>query len=288
MAVPVTTFDPILPAPARDYFTFDFTNEILNVPAAASNTQPFIQSAVWFIAMEPSSPPDIDMMPGDRLIGNALYDSYRTTHLVGDMVDGAVYVLTAQVTLTDGRILIKSAELACLTRGEPIAPPLDAGVVPFDYDRFISAFPQFAGADTDAIERLWISAGMLFRNDATSPEQDLPTRAYLLGLLTAHMATLFAGPGAKYGGSTMVGRINSKSVNGVSVSAEGFPGVSGTQSWYLMTQYGALFWKMTAAYRTMHYFPGPVRYMDVTLSGRRLAVNPYSPYRTTNWYEGDR
>jgi hypothetical protein len=145
---------------------------------------------------------------------------------------------------------------------DPYAP-IDPAVVALDYDRFVTAFPQFVGIDHDALGRLWINAGLIFRNDGTSPEQDLTTRSYLLALLTAHIATLFgggpnAGPGMA--GQTMVGRINSKAVNGVSISADGFPGVTGTQTWYLTTQYGALFWKSTAAYRTMHYFPGPTRF----------------------------
>lgn len=268
-SVQTATFDPILPG-GRDYFTFDFTNEIGNIPPGAPDLHPSIQAATWTIAIEPTSPPDADPTPDDRLLGDPLFDATHTSHLVGDMIDGVVYVLTASVTLSDGRVLLKSSELTCMTEHEPVMPPVDAGVVVFDYDRFVSAFPQFAGANTDALERMWISAGLIFRNDWTSPEQDLPTRAYLLGLLTAHIAALFAGPGGGPGGfgagNSMVGRINSKSVNGVSVSADGFPGVNGTQSWYLTTQYGALYWKATAAYRTMHYFPGPVRYP------------PYGPY----------
>jgi hypothetical protein len=58
----------------------------------------------------------------------------------------------------------------------------------------------------------------------------------------------------------MVGRINSKSVNGVSISADGFPGVNGTQGWYLTTKYGIDYWKITAAFRTFRYVPGPTRF----------------------------
>jgi Protein of unknown function (DUF4054) len=259
--VAVATFDPILPAPTRDYFTFDFTREVQNIPPGAPPGTPFIQAATWSITIEPTTAdPTLDPTPASRLIGAPIFDDNHTSHLAGDMVDGVVYVLTAQVTVSDGRILQKSGEVTCLIQREPVIPPLDPGVVPFDYDRFISAYPQFTGVNSDIMERLWTSAGLLFRNDSTSPEQDLPTRAYLLSLLTAHLALLFSGGPGGYGATGMVGRINSKSVNGVSVSADGFPGVNGTQAWYLSTQYGALFWKMTAAYRTMHYFPGPIRY----------------------------
>jgi hypothetical protein len=270
-----TTFGPILPAPTRDFFTFDFTAEIANIPPGSATINPVIQSAVWTIAIEPTtSPIDLDPTPDVRLIGAPIFDGNHTSHLVGDMVDSVIYVLTAQVTVSDGRVLVKHAELACFLPQEPVMPVVTGDVVPFDYDRFVSAFPQFTGADSDALESKWVAAGLIFRNDGTSPEQDLPTRAYLLDLLTAHIATLFAGPGpggSGYTGMGMVGRISSKSVNGVSVSADGFPGVTGTQSWYLMTQYGAMFWRATAAYRTMHYFPGPTRFPNYT-------VWPYAPF----------
>jgi hypothetical protein len=282
-AVPVVptgpiTFPPIPPAPARNFVTFDFTSQIQQVPPGSTQPSPAIQTATWSIALEDTSAVD-DPDLTSRLIGTPINDATHTSQLVGDMLDTAVYVLTAQVTINDGRILVKSGEISCFTPQEPVVPPVDANTVPFDYDRFILAFPQFVGVNSDTIERMWIIAGLMFRNDETSPEPDLPTRTYLLGLLTAHIAVLFAGtpgqPSGMYAGSTMVGRINSKSVNGVSVGAEGFPGVTGTQTWYLMSQYGALFWKLTAAYRTMHYFPGPQRFPG---SNWPYPYGPYSPY----------
>jgi len=277
--VAVATFDPILPAPARDYFTFDFTPEISKVPPGSPVATPVIVTAAWALAVEPTSEitdPDL----AARLIGDPVFDAYHTSQLAGDMLDGCIYLLSAQVTTSDGRILAKSAELICLTQREPAPPPsVDTGSVVFNYDQFISQFPAFAGANTDVLESCWAYAGIIFRNDATSPEQDLPTRAYLLYLLTAHIATIFAGPGAGGGfnATGMVGRINSKSVNGVSVSADGFPGVTGTQAWYLTTQYGAMYWRATAAYRTMHYFPGPQRWGGYG----GLGVYPYYGGRRT-------
>jgi hypothetical protein len=271
-------FPTIAPAPVRDYRTIDFAADLLNVPPGLPHpSHPIIPSpdpnpppiggtlvsAVWTIDLEPSTEV-YDPSYLLRLIGQPVVSLNTTSHLVGDMVAGAVYVLTATATADDGRVFVKTGELVCMVQHEPVHPPPNTGEVPFDYDRFVSAFPAFAGVNTDTLERMWIAAGLLFRNNWTSPEQDKPTRAYLLGLLTAHIATLFAGPpgstNGMYGGGGMVGRINSKSVDGVSLSADGFPGVSGTSSWYLSTQYGALFWKMTAAYRTMTYIPGPQRF----------------------------
>ena len=272
-----TVFAPIAPAPVRDYRTFDFSVELQTIPPGLPHVSPIppdptpglptdtIVSAAWSISHEPSTlPQDQDPSYLLRLIGQPVISQTTTSHLVGDMLEGVIYVLTAQIETETGRVFVKQGELVCMEMQEPVHPPINSGVVVFDYDRFVSAFPQFAGVNTDTLERMWISAGLIFRNDWTSPEPNLNTRAYLLGLLTAHIATLFAGPpgspGGMWGGSGMVGRINSKSVNGVSVSADGFPGVTGTQGWYLTTQYGALYWKMTAAYRTMHYVPGPARF----------------------------
>jgi hypothetical protein len=274
------TFPAIAPAPVRDYRTFDFAAELAIVPPGLpypspaivdppfEPSPPFVGSSItaaqWSISLEPSGEV-YDPSYLLRLLGQPIFSGTTTSHLVGDMVAGAIYVLTAQVETDDKRVFVKTGELTCMVAQEPVHPPITAGVVPFDYDRFVSAFPQFAGVNTDTLERIWISAGLIFRNDWSSPEPNLNTRAYLLGLLAAHIATLFAGPagapgGGMYGGGGMVGRINSKSVNGVSVSADGFPGVTGTSSWYLSTQYGALYWKATAAYRTMHYIPGPIRF----------------------------
>ena len=272
-----TLFPVIAPAPVRDYRTFDFTAELANVPPGLPGISPAppdpsptplppsatIEEAIWSIAMEPSSE-EQDEFAYTRLIGLPVISQKTTSHLIGDMLPGCTYVLTAQILTDDKRVFIKHGELVCMVQQEPVSPPINAGVVVFDYDRFVSAFPQFAGVLPDTLERMWTTAGLIFRNDWTSPEPDLGTRAYLLALLTAHIAQLFAGPpgspGGLYGGGGMVGRINSKSVNGVSVSADGFPGVTGTQSWYLTTQFGALYWKATAAYRTFHYVPGPIRF----------------------------
>jgi hypothetical protein len=264
-------FGPIPPAPASDFFVFDFTSQI----GAMGGT---IISAEWTVTVDNSSPVT-DPAPMSRLLAAPTFSTNKTSALLGQMIDGVIYAVSVNVTISDGRILVQTGEISCFTPQEPVVPPADPNAVPFDYDRFVSAFPQFVGVDSDTIERMWTIAGLTFRNDATSPEPDLTVRAYLLGLLTAHIAVLFAGPpgspGGMYAGSTMVGRINSKSVNGVSVGAEGFPGVNGTQAWYLQSQYGALFWKLTAAYRTMHYFPGPQRFPR-----SNWPLYPYGPYGT--------
>lgn len=237
----LANFDPIYPG-AIELFQFDFTQQILSTGE--------IISAVWEIIVSPVSVAK-DATPTTKLIGTPTWDSTKTQHKIGNCVDGAIYTIKTTVTLNDGRVLVKDADLECLGQVTEPVPASAVGVAPFDYEAWITRFPEFEGIDPDKALALWNLAGVLFRNDGSSVEQDLPTRQILLQLLTAHLALRYAGPGVASG---IVGRINSKSVNGVSVAAEGF-GVSGTQAWLLTTQYGTDFWYATRAYRTMHYIP---------------------------------
>lgn len=264
----VGTFDRIAPAPITDLFGFDFSDQILKVPPGTPPGTPAIVGATWTCAVAPISNMT-DPSPQSRIVGVPTYDATHTVCLVGNMLDQVNYLITATVTVNDGRVLSKSAEVVCLAEPVVDTVPVDPSAVPFDYDSFVTSFPEFAGASADAIRSLWDRAGLILRNDGTSEVDDLPTRKILLNLLTAHLAQLFAGPGGGAGG--MVGRINSKSVNGVSLSAEGIPGVSGTQAWYLMTRYGTDFWRATAAYRQFIYVPGPERHFD-------LGRYPRGPY----------
>ena len=86
-----------------------------------------------------------------------------------------------------------------------------------------------------------------------SPITDIPTRQRLLGLLTAHIATLFA-PINGIASPTLVGRITNASEGSVSVGVD-FPSDPGAE-WFTQTKYGAMFWQLTKRYRMMRYYPG--------------------------------
>lgn len=85
-----------------------------------------------------------------------------------------------------------------------------------------------------------------------SPVTDIPTRQRLLGLLTAHIAALFA-PLNGVASPTLVGRITSASEGSVSVGVD-FPTDPGA-AWFGQTKYGAMFWQLTKRYRMMQYHP---------------------------------
>ena len=266
-----TTFGPIMPAPSRDFFTFDFTTQI-----GASGA---IQVAAWQCVMsDVSQVTDTD--PTDRIIGDPSFATTTSTALLGDMIDGAIYQIQCAATIDDGRIFVKYSELLCSS--DPMnAPPMvdpTTGAVLFNFSNWAGQYPEFNAMEPDVAQGFWNEACLLFRNDGTSPECDPVMRSELLGLLAAHCASIFAqspwGRGGGAGGATLTGVITSKSVGGVSVGSSGiFPGVSGTQAWYMLSPYGMKAWKLMASYRAFHYEPGPQRFPN--------QYWPYYPYNTS-------
>lgn len=255
LTLQLVTLDPIFPSPVRDFRSLDFSALIAN---------PEIQITVvsWTCEMAPDTPVD-DWHPMDRLIDPPMIDmpnAQSTTQMVGDMIDGARYVLVAQATLSDGRILVIRGVLTCLA--ESLVPePLPPGAVAFDYNLWITLFPEFRSVTPEQAHAYWVMACEIVRNDRTSLIQDPEERKDILLLLTAHIASLFGGPQGGGGFSpTMTGVITSKSVNGVSLGSSGmFPGVSGTQAWYQTSKYGQLAWMKLRAWRSFYYISGPQR-----------------------------
>jgi hypothetical protein len=261
MPIGMIAFPPISPSPVRDFRAFDFTKDI-NPPISGYFYQPApvapasIMEAIWSGVTDPA--------PSDRMIGPPVFDVTTTSQLIGDCVDGCTYALSAQVKLSDGRILVKNGTLVCLsaeTQAENATANLPPGVLAFDYDEWLTKYPEFSQVPEPQAEGFWLQAGIIFRNDLTSPEWDPVVRRDILDTLTAHLAMVLLPPPLGRGGiSGMVGPISSKSVNGVSVSSSGIAGFSGMRAWYASTPYGLKYLALTAAYRTFHYIPGPQRF----------------------------
>lgn len=140
-----------------------------------------------------------------------------------------------------------------------------AGPVKFDYQWFQRRYPELSEwVSPDAgLGYFELATGLLDNRDGGgdrpfcsalrgSPVTDIPTRQRLLGLLTAHIASLFA-PLNGVASPPLVGRIASASEGSVSVSTE-FPMDPGA-AWFQQTKYGALFWQLTQRYRMMRYYP---------------------------------
>lgn len=275
----MVALSPIDPAPVQDFRTFDFTNLIKTATGAS------ITSGTWSCVLDASSDV-IDPDPALRLVGAPTFTQLTTTQMIGNCIDNCIYDLSATVNISDGRVLVLNGSLSCQS-GYGVAAGLPEGAIPFDYNEFISKFPSFAPLPEEQVAGYWDEAGMIFRNDNTSPEQDPTIRREILDLLTAHCALLFAPAPVGMGGGTYAslgGVLTSKSVNGVSVGSSGlFPGMTGTQAWYGLTQYGLKVWKILAAYRTMHYFANPPRFGYAYGPLRGFGAFGLGPYGG-NWF----
>jgi hypothetical protein len=242
-----TVFGPILPG-VIDNFEFDFTSQI--GPSGS------ISSVTWACEATQGTDPDAT----SRLVGAPSFSQFKTTSLVGDMVDEVVYSLTATAAISDGRVLIQIGEVLCSSQPpEPMPKPTSPGWVQFDYDQFVGKYPEFADRTVEQLQDFFDATGDLHRNDGNGPVQDPVQQLRLMYLLMAHLIKL----SSLSSGTNMVGPITSESVGPLSASTKGFEGLPGTQQWYVQTQYGATYWAATAAYRGLRYRPGPTRVFDL-------------------------
>lgn len=128
-------------------------------------------------------------------------------------------------------------------------------VVSFDYVIWSSRYPELAmSVNQPAAQGFWYEAQLYCDNTPCSPVRDLIQRAVLLGMMTAHIASLNA-PLNGQPSSPLVGRISNATQGSVSVATQNdYP--PGSAQWFQQTKYGAAFWQATAQYRTMQYVPG--------------------------------
>ncbi len=137
-------------------------------------------------------------------------------------------------------------------------------VVQFDYPSWAALFPQFARLSQAQVTQYWGLATAFVRNDGGGPVNTPTIQTSLLNLATAHMCALLGPyvPGADGSpaqpGNPLVGRINSASEGSVSVATENqYP--PGSSQFWQQSQYGSMFWVMSAPFRTFRYIPGVVR-----------------------------
>jgi hypothetical protein len=131
-----------------------------------------------------------------------------------------------------------------------VAPVSVHGVVVFEPAAFRALFPAFTDPPySNGMLQLYFDlATIILNNSCASIVSDGTQRERLLNLLVAHIATLQ--PTAA-GSSIPVGVVSGASEGTVAIQYA--LQVSQNAQWYLMTQYGALFWQLTAPYRTMRY-----------------------------------
>lgn len=145
-----------------------------------------------------------------------------------------------------------------VTRPCPPSTPVLPGIATFAYDEFVGAYPEFNGAAQGACANNFILATLLLNNCCSSPVRDPDQRLVMLYAITAHITFLMTPcPANNQTPQGVVGRVASATQGSVSVATEYNAIVSDSEAYFIQSKYGALFWQLTAAYRTMHYIPPP-------------------------------
>jgi len=133
-----------------------------------------------------------------------------------------------------------------------------SSVVVFDPASFAAAYPAFAAynsANPTALQFYFDQAAAFFVNNTiTSNIQNVDKRRLLLWMVTAHLAQL-AGVASATGAADaakQVGRISQASEGSVSASFDAGP-VTGSQAYWMQTQYGAQYWAASNFARRFRY-----------------------------------
>jgi hypothetical protein len=227
----MAAFSPIAPAPAADTFMFDFTIQI--------GVTGVIVAAAWICSVDPSSPVD-DPNATTRILGPPSFSNTKTSALLGNMIDGCLYVLQAEVTLDDNRVLTDIASLQCTS-----APRVTGVLTPSDFRKDFPAFSDPTVYTEDALA-FWI--------DVVLYQTPLNPRSWrnslVLGqeLYVAHMLTLERQNErqSQAGQAPLaLGPATSRSVGGVSVGYDSGSGAYTTD---------AGFWNMSTYGQRFYYF----------------------------------
>ena len=127
-------------------------------------------------------------------------------------------------------------------------------IVVFDPAAFKLAYPEFAAiSDARCTIMFDLAAQTILDNTDNSPVMPLDYRTQLFWMLVAHMLTLFAV--AADGSERPVGRVDTATEGTVSVGfAYELPAGSAMAAWFTQTKYGALYWTVTAQFRSMRYY----------------------------------
>lgn len=130
-------------------------------------------------------------------------------------------------------------------------------VVQFDFAAFSALFPELAYIGQAQATQYFNLAQLYIRNDGGGPVCNAVQQAYLLNLVTAHLAFLLAAPNTPSGTpSTLVGRISNAHEGSVSVTAEYASATSLSAAFWTQSKYGAMYWAATTQFRTARYVPG--------------------------------
>lgn len=219
-------FDSIKPGEVEQ-FSFDFTNRIGATGA--------IVSVVW--ACDNSSVTGItDPTPAARLIGTPSFDNHITTSLAGNMLNHVIYMLSATVTIDDGRVIILSGDVECT---DAVDVPADPNLT---IEKFREQYPAFANPNDypDSQVGLYIDLANDTANSPIDPVRwgqffNLGLRLWVAhNLAVQRQIGLRSTSGIAPGG----GVLTSKSVGPVSLGYDLQFGMERDAGWYALSPYG--------------------------------------------------
>jgi Protein of unknown function (DUF4054) len=143
----------------------------------------------------------------------------------------------------------------------PPNTPVTKGVVTFDPAEFKTLYPAFVTVADDALELNFLAAEMFVNNTCCSRVVNAVLRERLLNLLVAHITQLLNGiNGLPPAG--IVGVVTDATEGSVSVGTT-LGNIPFTAVYFAQTQYGLMFWQLTAPFRTFVYIPAPITCADV-------------------------
>lgn len=125
--------------------------------------------------------------------------------------------------------------------------------VAFSYSNWALLFPQFSNLNETQITTLILPIAEGYcRNDGGGPVSNAANQTNLLNLIVAHVAQLMFGSTTDPL-SSLVGRVADAAQGSVRVAVD-MPTEPGA-AWFNQTQWGAMFYQMSQAYRTFRYVP---------------------------------
>lgn len=128
-------------------------------------------------------------------------------------------------------------------------------IVTFVPADFKAAYPEFASVpDARTGVMFTIAAQSQLDNTDCSPVMDVSYRTQLFFMLVAHLLALF-GAAPTSPNNRPPGRISSATEGSVTSAFEyNIPVGSSMAAWYMQTAYGAMYWTVTAPFRSMQYY----------------------------------
>jgi hypothetical protein len=127
-------------------------------------------------------------------------------------------------------------------------------VVVFDPAAFVATYPEFTGVDPARLTSMFtVAEQSILDNTDNSPVMDINVRTQLFYLLVGHLLLIF-GIAPTSPDNTPPGRLSSATEGTITTAFEYImPAGSGLAPWFLQTKYGAMYWMMTAPYRSALY-----------------------------------